>query len=89
MAETILQVLNNATLCAAAERADEVGAMARMIIRATDPDAEFERLARAYIWNQGQDTRRLKITALSLAFGADRRTLKRWLRAKSIVGEKD
>jgi hypothetical protein len=72
-----------------ANRADAVGQMVRRVLDAADPDATFEMMARAYITNQGIETRRFCVTALSVAFGANRAAMKRWLRSKAIVSEND
>lgn len=87
--EKILEIVNDATMRKRAERADPVGQMARRILESADPDGTFQDLARALLGNTALDTRRLKVTMLAEAFGADRARLKRYLRAFSIVGEND
>jgi hypothetical protein len=85
----ILDIVDRTKIADRAGRADALGQFVQKVLAAADPDAEFEAGARAYIQNQGQDTRRLCVTLLAKAIGVDRAILKRWLRAKSIVGEKD
>jgi hypothetical protein len=85
----ILDITNAEVVAKRAARADALGQFLRSVLDAADPDAQFEVGARAYIQNQGQDTRRLCVTMLARAIGAERAVLKKWLRAKSIVGEND
>jgi hypothetical protein len=62
------------------------------VFEALDPDARFAELARAYLGNQGKEGengRSAGITYLAWAFGAPRPALKKLLRWKGIVGEKD
>jgi hypothetical protein len=85
----ILEVIDREIASQRASRADAVGQFVSRVLQAADPDTEFEYLARAYIENQGQDTRRKCVTLLAKAFGAGRPQLKKILRAKGIVLEND
>ena len=85
----ILDIADHEVAAERAKRADAVGQFVRKVLEADDPDAVFEDLARSYIQNQGQDSRRKCVTILTTAFGADRAEMKKILRGKSIVGEMD
>ena len=85
----ILDIIDSSTAAGRARRKDEVGQFVRMVLESADPDGTFEAGARAFVQNQNLFTRRKCVTLLSEALGADRAALKRWLRRKSIVGERD
>jgi len=85
----ILDIVDRDVAKKRAGRTDAVGRFVRNVLEAGDPDAVFEALARSYIQNQGQDTRRKCVTMLHRAFGADRAEIKKILRAKSIVLQND
>jgi hypothetical protein len=85
----IRDLFDKQVVAATAARSDAVGRFLTQMLQAADPNTAFESGARASTKNQGQDTRRLCVTALAKATGANRAALKAWLRAKSIVGEMD
>lgn len=85
----ILEIIDASIAAVRAHRRDEVGQFVQMVLESADPDGAFEAGARAFIQNQNLFTRRKCVTMLSEALGAERAALKRWLRAKSIVGEMD
>lgn len=58
----ILEIINTEVATKSAQRSDEVGQFVDAVLSAGDPDGRFEYLARAYIENQGQDTRRACVT---------------------------
>ena len=87
--DRILEIADAERLEHGAERADAVGQMMRKVRESADPDGTFQDLARVLFSGFPQETRRLKVTMLAQAFGADRAVLKRYLRAATIVGEKD
>lgn len=62
---------------------------ANCVLRAADPDAAFQDLARQYLRNFGQNKRRLSVTKLGVAFGVDRPVLKRYLLAHNLCEPQD
>lgn len=85
----ILTIINGAKTAITAQRADAVGQMAACVQGAANPDAEFQHYAGVMLNNYGMETRRLTITMLAMAFGADRAKLKAYLRAHSLCGPMD
>lgn len=90
---TILEITNRKLIEERLGRTDP--AVRRFVVEvfeALDPDARFIELAKAYLGNQGregEDGRSAGITYLAWAFGAPRPALKKLLRWKGVVGEKD
>lgn len=85
----ILTIINGAKTAITAQRCDAVGKMAECVLAASNPDAEFQYYAGAMLVNTAQETRRFTITALAMAFGADRAKLKAYLRSHSLCGPTD
>jgi hypothetical protein len=85
----IFQILNEDETRALSGRADALGQAALAVLNAANPEEVFCDLARAYLANQSLVTRRACITKLAVAFGAERKILRDYLRSKGICGERD
>ncbi|HKY21011.1 MAG TPA: hypothetical protein VJM31_07315 [Vicinamibacterales bacterium] len=68
---------------------DKLGIWAREMLRATDEEAVFLRGARVFVNNYGRNKRRAALALLAMTFDADPAALKRYLRFKGLVNEKD
>lgn len=86
---SVLDLINREIAAKTAERRDPVGEMVHRVLVAGDPDAVFRALAEPVLRNFAQETRRLKITMLAMAFGVERAALKKYLRAYSLCGPAD
>jgi hypothetical protein len=86
---SISDILNSETAARTARRDDPVGLLVTSVLRAAAPDAVFDHLVRPMLTGFPHVTRRRKVTMLATAFGADRKLMKRYLRAHGLCGPRD
>lgn len=86
---SILEIIDADVAKTSARRDDPVGKMVTAVLLAASPDGVFQHLARQLLQGYLSETRKLKVTMLAEAFGADRSELKRYLRAHSLCGPAD
>ena len=86
---SILDIVDMSKATRYAQRPDAVGQMVKAVLAAAAPDAVFQELVRPVLTGFEWETRKLKITMLATAFGAERRELKRYLRTHGLCGPKD
>ena len=71
------------------QRSDAVGKLVSVVLAAADPDAVLQDLVRSVLTGFPSATRKKKITMLAVAFGADRREFKKYLRGRGLCGPMD
>ena len=86
---SILDIINPQVAEQTAKRTDPVGTMVNCVLRAASPDGVMQYLVPQLLSGYLSETRKLKITMLTESFGADRKILKRYLRAHGLCGPAD
>jgi hypothetical protein len=86
---SILEIIDSSIAQKTAKRDDAVGQMVKCVLLAGAPDGVMQHLAQQLLTGYPSATRKLKITMLAEAFGAERDALKKYLRAHSLCGPVD
>jgi len=86
---SILDLIDPRIAAESAKRSNVIGQMIDCVLKAVSPDAVFQDLAQQLLRGYPWETRRIKITMLAEAFGANRQDLKRYLRANNLCGPQD
>jgi hypothetical protein len=86
---SILDIIDRQIAAKTAKRDDGVGKMVEAVLLAASPDGVMQHLCRQLLTGYISETRKVKITMLAAAFGADRKALKNYLRAHGLCGPVD
>ena len=84
-----MDIIDKAVAERTAKRDDAVGQLVLYVLRAPSPDDRMKELVPPLLSGYLSETRKLKITMLAAAFGADRLALKKYLRAHILCGPAD
>jgi hypothetical protein len=91
MADSVWDVLDWGATIQLSEGSGVMARVAYAVTGSADPDAEFVRLARAYITGNPNvhGARRTRVTEMAAAFNVDRKVLAKYLRGKGVIGPMD
>ena len=86
---SIVDIMDQHVAARTAERADLAGQLVRTVLAAAAPDDVLQDLMREMLSGFLSETRKIKITMVAAAFGADRREFKKYLRSAGVCGPMD